>query len=104
MVVTNKIENQEQLNNKKRKKAMLWSLLWANVSMMVVVGATVLFLYYDYKQKMKYATSFTFDINPWLLIIAYVIGMLILWGIIYKYETKEIVTVDDKNQNHNIYY
>ena len=98
-------QNKQDIKDNKRKKAVLWSLLWANVSMLGVLGATVLFLYFDYRQKMKnYATSFAFEINPIVIIVAYIIGMLVLWGIIYRYETKELVVKEDPHQNHNIYY
>ncbi len=98
------MNNQKQLDKKQRRKAMLWSLLWANVAMLFVVGATLLFQYYDYTKKLKYATSVSIDIDPVVIIVAYIIGMLILWGIIYKHETKEIEIKEDPYQNHNIYY
>lgn len=94
----------EEAKKQKFKKAKLWSLLWANVAMLFVVGATLGFQYYTYTQKLKHATTVSIEINPFLMIGAYIVGMLILWRIIYKYETKELDVQEDPYQNHNIYY
>jgi len=102
--VADKLNDVELAKKQKRKKAKLWSLLWANVAMLIVVGATLAFQYYTYTQKLKHATSVIIEINPFLMIGAYIVGMLILWRIIYKYETKELDVQEDPYQNHNIYF
>lgn len=104
MAVEKNTENQSVAKENSKKKAVWLSLLWANVSMLVVVLATVLFMYFDYKHRVKYSTSFSFEISFTPFIVAYIIGMLILWGIIYKYESKDIVKDSQTNQDHNIYY
>ena len=94
--------NKNRESTVKKRKAILWSLLWANVAMAVVLFMTFLFQRYLYSQMLK-CMFVDVQINPFIVAAGYLVGMLILWGIIYKYETKEDDIFDDPNQNHNIY-
>ncbi|MBR2715037.1 MAG: hypothetical protein IKB73_02375 [Ruminococcus sp.] len=94
--------NKNKESKVKKRKAILWSLLWANVAMAVVLFMTFLFQRYLYSQMLK-RMFVDVQINPFIVAAGYLVGMLILWGIIYKYETKEDDIFDDPNQNHNIY-
>lgn len=85
-----------------RKKALWWSLLWSNVAMLVVLLLTFLFQNYLYTQLISANKPVDIEINPLIVGLGYIVGMLILWAIIYKYETKED-DLFDQNDNHNIY-
>ncbi|MBQ8860122.1 MAG: hypothetical protein IJ015_02145 [Ruminococcus sp.] len=95
----NEINSEEK--KRERKKALLWSLLWSNVAMIVVLLLTYLFQRYLYTQLSAHALV-DVEINPLVVILGYIVGMLILWAIIYKYETKED-ELFTQNENHNIY-
>lgn len=95
------MQNDEMNKKKQKRKALWWSLLWANVAMLIVLLLTFLFQRYLYTELSAHALV-DIEINPLVVILGYIVGMLILWAIIYKYETKE----DDmfsQNENHNIY-
>lgn len=88
--------------DKKRTKALLWSLMWANVVMLLVMVGTYFAVNYLYNSMKSYVVVLVnTDISA--IIIAYIIGMLILWAIIYKYMVSEPVYKEDPHQNHNIY-
>lgn len=87
---------------KNKRKSALWALLWANVVMLFVMLGTYFVMRYFYVRMISYAIV-TVQINPVVIIIAYLIGMLILWGIIYKYLVSEPKFEEDTHQNHNIY-
>ncbi len=98
----NDFENKYNENKNKRKKARWWSFLWSNVVMGIVLLLTYLFQRYLYMQ-MAAHTLVEVDINPLVIAGGYIVGMLLLWLIIFKYETKEDELFDDFNNNHNIY-
>ncbi len=88
---------------KKKRKALIISFVIANLLMLAVIAATHLFQIYLYNQL---ATVSTVQIlsNPVHIAIGYVVGTLLLFAIIYRYETKEPEKLSDElNQNHNIY-
>ncbi|MBQ2972219.1 MAG: hypothetical protein IJE16_06690 [Ruminococcus sp.] len=95
------MENKEKSESKVNKKALWWSLLWSNVAMGLVLLLTFLFLRYIY-QSLLTVTIVDIAINPLVIVLGYVVGMLLLWLIIYKYETKED-TYPGGSENHNIY-
>lgn len=98
----NDFENKNIEKKKERTKALWWSLLWSNVVMGIVLLLTYLFQRYLYIQ-MAAHTLVEVDINPFVVAGGYVVGMLLLWVIIYKYETKEDEAMVDYNRDHNIY-
>lgn len=93
--------NTDTKKKAERKKALWWSLLWSNVAMGLVLLLTFLFLRYVY-QSLEAVTLVDVAINPLVVILGYVVGMLLLWLIIYKYETKEDTYLSG-DENHNIY-
>lgn len=94
--------NTDDKKKAERKKALWWSLLWSNVAMALVLLATYLFQRYLYTQLISANKLVDIEINPLIIGLGYIVGMLILWAIIYKYETKED-DLFDSNENHNIY-
>lgn len=95
------MQNDEMNKKKQKRKALWWSLLWANVAMLIVLLLTFLFQRYLYTELSAHALV-DIEINPLVVILGYIVGMLILWAIIYKYETKED-EMFSQNENHNIY-
>lgn len=95
------MEKKAKSENNKNKKALWWSLVWANVAMILVLLLTFLFLHYVY-QSLIAVTLVDIAVNPLVVALGYVVGMLLLWLIIYKYETKEDTYLTG-DENHNIY-
>ncbi len=95
------MQNDDMNKKKQKRKALWWSLLWANVAMLIVLLLTFLFQRYLYTELSAHALV-DIEINPLVILGGYIVGMLVLWGIIYKYETKED-DLFESNENHNIY-
>ncbi len=95
------MQNDDMNKKKQKRKALWWSLLWANVAMLIVLLLTFLFQRYLYTELSAHALV-DIEINPLVIMGGYIVGMLVLWGIIYKYETKED-DLFESNENHNIY-
>lgn len=90
--------------NDKRKvnKTLWWSLLWANIVMLVVLLLTFLFQRYLYAQMTAHLVV-DIEINPIYVALGYIVGLLLMWAVVYKLIKTEPVEIDDSNQNHNIY-
>ncbi len=95
------MQNDDMNKKKQKRKALWWSFLWANVAMLIVLLLTFLFQRYLYTELSAHALV-DIEINPLVIMGGYIVGMLVLWGIIYKYETKED-DLFENNENHNIY-
>ena len=91
-------------NNDKRKvnKTLWWSLLWANILMLVVLLLTFLFQRYLYTQMTAHLLV-DIDINPIYIALGYIVGMLLMWAVVYKLLKDDPVESNDSFQNHNIY-
>ena len=87
---------------RKVNKTLWWSLLWANVLMLVVLLLTYLFQRYLYTQ-MSAHLLVDIEINPLFVALGYVVGMLLMWAVVYKLIKTEPTDFDDSKQNHNIY-
>lgn len=95
--------NQNTVKEKRKSnKTLWWSLLWANVLMLVVLLLTYLFQRYLYTQ-MSAHLLVDIEINPLFVILGYVVGMLLMWAVVYKFTKTEPPAFDDSKQNHNIY-
>lgn len=90
--------------NGKRKvnKTLWWSLLWANIVMLVVLLLTFLFQRYLYAQMTAHLVV-DVDINLFYIAIGYVVGLLLMWAVVYKLLKDEPVESQNSSQNHNIY-
>ncbi|MBQ8539535.1 MAG: hypothetical protein IJ433_07775 [Ruminococcus sp.] len=90
--------------NGKRKvnKTLWWSLLWANIVMLVVLLLTFLFQRYLYAQMTAHLVV-DVDINLFYIAIGYVVGLLLMWAVVYKLLKDEPTQSQNSSQNHNIY-
>ena len=43
------------------------------------------------------------EINPLIIALGYIVGVLLMWAVVYKLIKVEPADFDDSNQNHNIY-
>ena len=89
-------------DKRKERKTLWWSLLWANIVMLVVLLLTFLFQRYLYAQMTAHLVV-DIEINPLYIALGYIVGMLLMWAVVYKLIKDEPVNFDDSNQNHNIY-
>ncbi len=87
---------------KKKNKTLWWSLLWANVVMLVVLLLTFLFQRYLYAQ-MSAHLLVDVEINPLIIALGYIVGVLLMWAVVYKLLKDEPNDFDNTVENHNIY-
>lgn len=87
---------------KKKNKTLWWSLLWANVVMLVVLLLTFLFQRYLYAQ-MSAHLLVDVEINPLIIALGYIVGVLLMWAVVYKLLKDEPNDFDSTTENHNIY-
>lgn len=76
-----------------KKKALITALVVSLVLLVLAVAGTLVFDYH--------VDSIKFDIIG--LIVGHVLGFLMIFVIVYKYEVKDIEIKNEDNQNHNIY-
>lgn len=98
--MSDKTNNIKKKNSK--KKTLWWSLLWANVVMLLVLLLTFLFQRYLYAQ-MSAHLLVDVEINPLIIALGYVVGMLLMWAVVYKLLKDEPDDFDSTIKNHNIY-
>ena len=97
------MSNKNTTNDKRKvNKTLWWSLLWANILMLVVLLLTFLFQRYLYSQMTAYVLV-DIEINPIYIAIGYVVGMLLMWGVVYKLLKSDPIESESSFQNHNIY-
>ena len=87
---------------KKKNKTLWWSLLWANVVMLVVLLLTFLFQRYLYAQ-MSAHLLVDVEINPLIIALGYIVGVLLMWAVVYKLSKDEPNEFDNTKHDHNIY-
>ncbi len=90
------------IEKKEVAKTLWWSFLWANVVMLLVLILTFLFQRYLYAQMTAHLLV-DIEINPLFVILGYIVGMLLMWAVVYKLIKTEPLDFDDSKQNHNIY-
>ena len=76
-----------------KKKAMLVALIVSLVLLVVAVAGTLTFDHY--------VDSIKFDTLGFIL--GHVLGFLMIFMIVYRYEVKDTESENPENQNHNIY-
>ena len=100
--MSTKTDNTPKVASKSKNKTLWWSLLWANVVMLIVLLLTFLFQRYLYAQ-MSARLLVDVEINPLIIALGYIVGVLLMWAVVYKLIKVEPAYFDDSNQNHNIY-